>query len=141
MPNEETAVLELGVAAARPRGVVLLVDDDDVVLALLQATLARLPHLVVVARNGAEALAQAREHRPDLVVLDVTMPGLDGVEVCRRLRADDATRAAKIVLLSACAQPDDQARGIDAGADVYLTKPFRPGELLQRLTQLADWSS
>jgi DNA-binding response OmpR family regulator len=138
MPNEEAVMLKLGGAAAPRRAVVLLVDDDEVVLTLLQATLARLPHQVIVARNGAEALTQAREHRPDLVVLDVTMPILDGVEVCRRLRADDATRAARIVLLSACAQPDDQARGIDAGADAYLTKPFRPGELLQRLTaQLA----
>ncbi|HEV8635212.1 MAG TPA: response regulator [Chloroflexota bacterium] len=123
-----------GAGTADPeRKLVLVVDDEEMVRALVQATLRRGPYQVLTAGDGAAALAAARAHRPDAVILDVTMPGLDGVEVCRGLKADAATRHAVVIMLTARMQPDDHARARAAGADDYLVKPFRPGELLQRL--------
>jgi CheY-like chemotaxis protein len=116
------------------RRLVLVVDDEEMVRTLVEATLRRGPYRTVTAGNGAAALTAAQAHRPDAVVLDVTMPGeLDGVEVCRLIKLDRATRHAVVVMLTARTRPDDQARAIAAGADEYLVKPFRPGELLQRL--------
>jgi DNA-binding response OmpR family regulator len=111
------------------RRVVLVVDDEEMVRTLVEATLRRGPYRVVTAGDGAAA----RGHRPAAVVLDVTMPGLDGVEVCRRIKADPATRHAVVIMLTARTLPDDHARARAAGADEYVVKPFRPDELLQRL--------
>jgi two-component system phosphate regulon response regulator PhoB len=115
------------------RQVVLVVDDEEMVRMLVEATLRRGPYRVVTAGDGEAALAAARAYRPAAVVLDVTMPGLDGVEVCQRIKADAATRHAIVIMLTARTQPDDHARALAAGADEYVVKPFRPGELLQRL--------
>jgi DNA-binding response OmpR family regulator len=115
------------------RRVVLVVDDEEMVRMLVEATLRRGPYRVVTAGDGEAALAAARAHRPDAVVLDVTMPGLGGVEVCQRLKDDPATRHAVVMMLTARTQPDDHARALAAGADEYLVKPFRPNELLLRL--------
>ncbi len=115
----------------RPR--VLVVDDEPVIRELVQATLARDPRLeVVTANHGEEALTVARTAMPDLILLDVQMPRLGGIAVCRALRADPATRDVRIVLLTAAGQDADVERGYDAGADDYFLKPFLPDELLDR---------
>ena len=94
---------------------VLVADDDEDIVALVRLRLERAGLAVVVARDGESALAAARERRPRVAVLDVSMPGLDGLEVVRRLRADEATRGTGLILLTANAQEADVQRGFDAG--------------------------
>ncbi len=113
---------------------VLVVDDDAPVRRMLERTLAAEGLEVVVAADGGQALAAAERDRPDLVVLDVTMPGMDGLAVCRRLRRNGL--AAPILLLTARDAVADRVAGLDAGADDYLVKPFAPEELLARLRAL-----
>jgi DNA-binding response OmpR family regulator len=112
---------------------VLVADDDEDILELVSYRLERAGYEVVTARDGAAALATAQERRPDLAVLDVMMPGLNGYEVTQRLRADDATRDIPVILLTARVQEADVNRGFDAGADDYLRKPFSPQELRARV--------
>jgi CheY-like chemotaxis protein len=112
---------------------VLVVDDDDDVRGLLRATIERGVHRVVEATDGAEALGLIGRAAPDLVLLDVNMPVMDGPELCRRLKANPATRAITVLMLTAAAQDDDRRRGLEAGADGYLTKPFSPRALLDQL--------
>jgi DNA-binding response OmpR family regulator len=88
---------------------------------------------VLTARDGDAAVELALERKPDLVLLDVAMPGLDGYEVTRRLRAEEATKGTPVVLLTARAQVRDVIQGFEAGANDYVTKPFRPEELRTRL--------
>ena len=115
----------------RPR--VLVVDDEPLIRELVQATLARDPRLeIATASNGEEAIAAARAVTPDLVLLDVRMPRVDGIGACRALRADPATRDVRIVLLTAAGQDSDVELGYEAGADDYFLKPFVPDELLDR---------
>ncbi len=113
---------------------VLVVDDDAPVRRMLERTLAAEGLDVVVAADGGRALAAAERDPPDLVVLDVTMPGMDGLAVCRRLRTNGL--AAPILLLTARDAVADRVAGLDAGADDYLVKPFAPAELLARLRAL-----
>jgi len=112
---------------------VLIADDDRKIIDMLRRTLAYEGYQVVTAADGPEALAQARAHRPDLIVLDRMMPGLDGLEVARRIRADGAT---PILILTARDAIEDRVAGLDSGADDYLVKPFAPAELLARLRAL-----
>jgi DNA-binding response OmpR family regulator len=117
--------------------VVLVADDDEDILLLVTTRLRRDGFEVVAARDGDEALELAREHRPDVAVLDVGMPGLDGLEVLTRVREDDTLRATRVLLLTAKAQESDVRRGFDAGADAYIRKPFSPAALSQRVRELA----
>ena len=119
--------------ADRPQPVVLAADDDEDILELVAFRLERSGYTVLKARDGEEALQVAREARPDLAVLDVMMPKLDGFEVTRAIRADGATKAMPIILLTARAQDADVQAGFDAGADDYLRKPFSPQELRARV--------
>jgi DNA-binding response OmpR family regulator len=112
---------------------VLVADDDDDIRSLVIFRLERSGYRTVAARDGDEALALALEHRPDLAVLDVMMPKLDGYEVTQRLRSEDATRAMPVILLTARAQDADVARGFESGADDYIRKPFSPQELTARV--------
>jgi DNA-binding response OmpR family regulator len=112
---------------------VLVADDDDDIRSLVIFRLERSGYRTVVARDGDEALALALERRPDLAVLDVMMPKLDGYEVTRRLRREDATRAMPVILLTARVQDADVARGFESGADDYIRKPFSPQELCARV--------
>jgi CheY-like chemotaxis protein len=109
---------------------ILIADDEPSVRRLVSATLSGGDYAVVQARDGNEALALAREHTPAMVLLDVAMPGVDGIDVCRQLKADAALRGAKIVMLTAQAQSDVKSRAKAAGADEFLTKPFSPLQLL-----------
>jgi DNA-binding response OmpR family regulator len=120
-------------AGDRDRPVVLAADDDEDILALIAFRLERSGYSVILARDGEEALELARHERPDLAVLDVMMPKLDGFELTRRLRADDATSRMPVILLTARAQDADVQRGFDVGADDYLRKPFSPQELRARV--------
>ena len=115
-----------------PSGTVLVCDDDPVIVNLLQVNFEIEGYDVIPATGGEAGLAQARSARPDVIVLDVMMPGVDGLEVARRLRADDETRRIPILMLSAKAQGSDIEAGL-AVADDYVTKPFEPLELLERV--------
>jgi DNA-binding response OmpR family regulator len=116
-------------------GTVLVVDDDPVIVKLLQVNFEMEGYRVLTATDGEQAVRRARDEHPDAVVLDVMMPGTDGLEVARRLRADPATRTLPIVLLSAKAQASDIVAGKDL-ADEYVTKPFDPLDLLDRVADL-----
>jgi two-component system, OmpR family, phosphate regulon response regulator PhoB len=113
---------------------VLVADDDEDILALVRIQLERAGLEIVAAHDGEEALRLARERRPRLAVLDVSMPKLDGLEVLAALRDDGADM--RVVLLTAKAQESDVERGYAAGADEYLKKPFSPAELLERVQSL-----
>jgi len=112
---------------------VLIADDDRKIIDMLRRTLAYEGYHVVTAADGREALAKVQAHRPDVVVLDWLMPGLDGLTVAQRIREADAT---PILMLTARDAIEDRVEGLDAGADDYLVKPFAPAELLARLRAL-----
>ena len=119
----------------RPR--VLVVDDDSNITAFLKRALAYEGYEVLVASDGASGLASARDFPPDVVVLDVMMPGLDGIEVARRLRAGETeTGRLPILMLTAKDDVSDRVQGLDAGADDYLVKPFALEELTARIRAL-----
>jgi DNA-binding response OmpR family regulator len=118
-----------------PVGTVLVVDDDPVIVNLLRVNFEIEGYSVVTATGGEAGLARAHSGAPDVIVLDVMMPGIDGIEVARRLRSDEATRKIPIILLSAKAQSSDVAAGL-AVADEYITKPFEPLELLERVASV-----
>jgi DNA-binding response OmpR family regulator len=122
-----------GAASAREQPLVLAADDDEDILDLVAFRLERSGYTVLVARDGEEALKLAAKELPDLAVLDVMMPKVDGFEVTRRLRADEATSRMPIILLTARSQDADVQQGFDAGADDYLRKPFSPDELRARV--------
>jgi DNA-binding response OmpR family regulator len=105
---------------------ILVVDDEPPILELVRFTLEDEQIRVLEAGDGLQALETALAARPDLILLDVQMPRLDGLEVCRRLRADASLAGTRIVMLTAAGQDADRARGLAAGADEYLTKPFSP---------------
>jgi two-component system, cell cycle response regulator len=109
---------------------VLLVDDDPLILEVLRTILDLEEFDVVTAPNGRDALAAVDGARPDVVVCDVMMPGIDGLEVCRRLKSDPATVGLPVILLTARDRPEDRRTGEEAGCDAYLTKPFSPLQLI-----------
>jgi DNA-binding response OmpR family regulator len=112
---------------------ILVADDDPDILTLVTVRLERAGYAVVTARDGEEAVQVALDRRPDLAVLDVMMPRADGYEATRRLRGHTETSRMPIILLTARVQEEDIARGIEAGADDYVTKPFSPQELGARV--------
>ncbi len=112
---------------------VLIVDDNQKVVDMLRRTLIYEGYDVLVAMDGAQALAQAQAHRPDLIVLDWLMPGVDGLEVARRVSKADRI---PIIMLTAKDALEDRVLGLDSGADDYLIKPFEPAELLARIRAL-----
>lgn len=112
---------------------VLVVEDEEALAQLLKYNLEKEGYRVSVAMDGEEALVVADESNPDLVVLDWMLPKAPGIEVCRRLRARQESRNTPIVMLTARGEESDRVRGLDMGADDYITKPFAMGELLARL--------
>jgi DNA-binding response OmpR family regulator len=112
---------------------VLVADDDADVRDVVVFKLEQVGYDVIAAEDGATALAYAREVRPDLAVLDVMMPRMTGLDVCRELRADARTASIAVILLTARAQENDIENGFAWGADDYLTKPFSPRELASRV--------
>ena len=109
---------------------ILAVDDERHIVRLVQVNLERAGYQVISAFDGKEALKKVESEKPDLIVLDVMMPHMDGFEVLTRLKSDDKTKNIPVVMLTAKAQDADVFRGWASGVDCYLTKPFNPIELL-----------
>lgn len=112
---------------------ILVVDDDELVSRTLQRALKLYDYQVMVAHSGADGLHLARRHRPDLLVLDVLMPGTDGFQVCRQVRGDPLLKEVPILFLTAKSKDEDKIEGFRAGADDYLPKPFNMQELQLRI--------
>ena len=118
---------------------VLIVDDEQHIRLLIEQTLEELEDEgveLLTATNGEEAVSVVENHHPDLIFLDVTMPRLDGFEVCRRVKQDMGLTGTYVVLLTAKGQAYDREQGLAAGADLYMTKPFDPDELLRRAREV-----
>jgi phosphate regulon transcriptional regulator PhoB len=128
-------------AAANPApqtlGRVLVVEDEPDVAELLRYNLTKEGYTVAVSRNGADAIRQVREARPDVVLLDLMVPQLNGWEVCRRLKQDADTRGIPVIMVTGRAEEGDKVLGFELGADDYVTKPFSPRELLARIRAVA----
>jgi DNA-binding response OmpR family regulator len=119
-------------ASRRPR--VLIVDDDPLIRNVVRAVLEDGSYDLEEAASGEEALRAASRRPPDVVLLDVMMPGLNGFEVATRIKKDARLKEAVVVMLTAKDAPEDRRRGLEAGADAYFTKPFSPLELLSTLS-------
>ena len=115
---------------------VLIADDEPNILISLEYLMKREGYHVLLARDGVEALAAILRERPDLVLLDVMMPGKTGFDVCAAVRADESLAATRIVLLTAKGRDTDVAKGTALGADAYVTKPFSTKELAARVREL-----
>lgn len=112
---------------------VLVVDDEPDIVALVAYHLVKAGYRVSTASTGPEGVAQARQDRPSIMVLDLMLPGMSGFEVLEQLRADDATREIAVLMLTARKDEPDRIKGLSLGADDYLTKPFSPQELVLRV--------
>ena len=112
---------------------ILVVEDEAALVTLLRYNLEREGFRVAEARDGEEALLMSREQKPDLVLLDWMLPLLSGLEVCRQMRRMTETRGVPIIMLTARGEEGDKLRGLDSGADDYVTKPFSPSELVARI--------
>ena len=112
---------------------ILVADDEEDLRELVSYRLTRSGYEVISAVDGEDALRVARERVPDLIVLDVMMPKLDGYELTRQLRAEESLHAIPVILLTARSQESDVSRGFEVGADDYLKKPFNPDELVARV--------
>jgi DNA-binding response OmpR family regulator len=119
-----------------PSPTVLVVEDDPVILRLLEVNFELEGFGVLIAHDGAEGIALARSERPDLVISDIMMPKVSGLELVEALKGDEATASIPIILLSAKAQAADLKSGIASGADDYVTKPFEPLDLIDRVNAL-----
>ena len=115
---------------------ILIVEDDHDIAALIAHYLEKAGYAGEIVSDGGRALASARETPPDLVILDLMLPGLNGLEVCRALRADNRTASLPIVMLTARGEESERILGLDSGADDYVVKPFSPNELMARVRAL-----
>jgi DNA-binding response OmpR family regulator len=115
---------------------ILLVDDEPNIVMSLEFLMRKNGYQVGIARNGTEALAAIDQTPYDLVLLDVMMPDVDGYQVCRQLRQRPDRAATKVILLSAKSQPADVQKGYNAGADLYIPKPFSTRQLMQKVREL-----
>jgi phosphate regulon transcriptional regulator PhoB len=112
---------------------ILIVEDESDIAELIRYNVERAGYQAQVLRDGHQALQSLRREVPDLLVLDLMLPGMDGLELCRRLRAEPATRALPIIMVTAKGEETDRVVGLEMGADDYLVKPFSPRELVARL--------
>jgi len=123
------------------KGKILVVDDEIYIVHILDFSLGMEGYEVVTALDGEQALEKAHAEHPDLIVLDIMMPKLDGYETCKRLKSDASTRGIPVILLSAKGRNVDQKAGFEVGADDYITKPFSPRKLVERINALLGQSS
>ncbi|MDA3956344.1 response regulator transcription factor [Oceanispirochaeta sp.] len=112
---------------------ILIIDDEEHILQMIRMNMKTQGYGCLTALSGEEGFALARKHIPDLIILDVMMPGMDGVETCRRVKEDPLTRRIPVLMLSAKSQGDDKIKGLQGGADDYITKPFSLQELFLRI--------
>ena len=112
---------------------VLVIEDEPDILEVIQYNLEREGHKVIACRNGEQGLSKIRTDNPDLVILDLMLPGMDGVEVCRQVKSDPVLRAIPIIMVTAKSEESDIVLGLGIGADDYITKPFSPRELIARV--------
>jgi two-component system alkaline phosphatase synthesis response regulator PhoP len=115
---------------------ILVVDDEEDVLELVRYNLDKNGYSVLTASSGEDAITLARSKRPDLVVLDLMLPGIDGLEVCKKLKADSKTDHIPVVMLTAKGEETDVVTGLELGADDYVTKPFSPKVLVARIKRI-----
>jgi len=115
---------------------ILVVDDEMHIIRIVKYKLESAGYEVLSALNGEEALKVAREQKPELVFLDIMMPGINGYEVCSKLKEDPQTRDIIIIMLTAKGQESDKIKGLEVGVDEYITKPFSPQDLLDRARDL-----
>ena len=115
---------------------ILIADDEPDILEIIQFNLAAEGYEVITAKNGDEAIEQAKKHLPDLIILDVMMPGKTGIETCNILRAQPVFKETLIIFLSALSDEGTEIRGLESGADDYLTKPIRPKILISKIVAL-----
>jgi len=123
------------------KGKILVVDDEIYIVHILDFSLGMEGYEVLTALDGEQALERARAAHPDLIVLDIMMPKLDGYETCKMLKADPATKDIPVILLSAKGRNVDQKVGFEVGADDYITKPFSPRKLVERINALLGQTS
>lgn len=114
---------------------VLIVDDESHIVELVRVCLEDTDYDIIEAYDGQAALDKAREENPDLILLDIMLPKMDGYEVCKNLKTDESTRSIPIVMLTAKGQEVDKVKGFQSGADSYMTKPFSPLRLLTELEE------
>jgi two-component system phosphate regulon response regulator PhoB len=112
---------------------ILIVEDDEDILGLLEYNVEAAGYLPIIAADGASALAKARQHTPDLILLDLMLPGMDGFEVCKELKKMPETASAPIIMLTARGEEVDRIVGLELGADDYVVKPFSPREIILRI--------
>lgn len=121
---------------SQPPKTILVVDDEVYIQNILDFSLGGEGFVIRTAANGEEALRQALDQAPDLIVLDVMMPKIDGFDVCRALKAKEETKKIPVILLTAKDREADKRKGKDVGADLYLTKPFSPARLVEQVQEL-----
>jgi two-component system phosphate regulon response regulator PhoB len=122
--------------ATAPKDTVLVIEDEPDVLDLVRLHLRKAGYLVLEAGDGVDGLKKAREKQPDIIILDLMLPEMRGEDVCRQLKAREATARIPIIMLTAKVRPEDRVAGLELGADDYLAKPFSPRELILRLQLL-----
>lgn len=115
---------------------ILIADDEPNIVVSLEYLMKRAGYEVVVARDGQEAIDAVRREKPDLVLLDVMMPRKNGFDVCTEIRADEALRATKVLMLTAKGRDTDVDKGLGVGADAYVTKPFSTKELAAKVAEM-----
>jgi two-component system alkaline phosphatase synthesis response regulator PhoP len=123
------------------KGRILVVDDEIYIVHILDFSLGMEGYEVITALDGEQALEKARAEKPDLIVLDIMMPKLDGYETCKILKAEADTKDIPVILLSAKGRNVDQKIGFEVGADDYITKPFSPRKLVERINAILGQSS
>jgi two-component system alkaline phosphatase synthesis response regulator PhoP len=115
------------------RGKVLVVDDEEYIQHILNFSFGAEGYDVVTASDGEEGLSKARNEKPDVIVMDIMMPKMDGYEACKKIKADPSTKNIPVILLTAKGRDADRKLGSEAGADDYVVKPFSPGRLIERV--------
>lgn len=117
---------------------ILVVDDEKTIHSYLERKFKKLGYTVFVAEDGMEAISQAVTNMPDIILMDVKLPKLNGIEACKRLKSDDTTRNIPIIMLSAKAQSDEIKEGLEAGADKYLCKPMSFPDILKEIKMFEE---